>query len=393
LALGETDQLTPNEVADLKALLGHEAVIETKEGNRILLSKLIEQQRNNPFQRTGLELQVNDVDGTGRTVLYVISSLAGEDLLRLKTLHIAAVLARDIDGLNSFVPAALIAKGVSIGHISLQKILLLLPKAAEFVNQMAVVSGSSRVGLVLKGVSSALNGVVAVQNIGVKVGSLVGTKVSNVVAAINSNKYVKNGTVAGVLTFVAASAQITIGVIEYRHAEDEDLKHKIYVNTLSRTGATLAYALPYVGWAAAVLDLSHAYLGVPIETADIFRGVSWLGEAIAYKSMGLTHTKAALMDLESLLNLPRADVHLRLAAFCENTVESCENALVNIREEMQKNSLNQLVLLYVAHRTFAVKTNYQFGERMEDYIRSFQHNRRMMQKLESDIFNKLEDLN
>lgn len=392
LALGVTDKMNSADVDALREVLGRGAVVQGSDGTRILLSRLIEEQKNNPFQRTSMELQINQVDGTGRSVLYAISSVAGEDLMRLKTLHIAAVLARDFDKISAVAATPIVVKGVKLAHLSWQTLLKVLPKAAVYVSEYANTSAVGPMAKALKAAAGILKGAVWLQNLSIKAGELVGPKTVGLVSAIKNNKYVKNGTVAGVLTFVAAAVQLTIGVVEYRHADDEDVKKEIYVNTLSRTGATLSYALPVVGWGAAVLDLSHAFLGVPVETADLFKGVSVGTENVTYWFIGTNRTEVAYSELDSKLNLPRPVSYFKLRSFCENTVESCESALMALRDEMRDVAFSQMVLLYVAHRSFASDTNNRFGARIEDYIRGYQENRRAMRLHEQEIFTKLKTL-
>jgi hypothetical protein len=399
LALGSTDKLGGEDISQLRNLLGDKAVVESTNGTRILLSYLIDQQQNNPYQKTGMELQVNQVGGSGRSVLYVVSTVSGPDLMRLRTLNMAAVLARDVDRVGSLVAsssaAPWLAKGVQAGHISLQKVLAMLPKAANFVNQLAQASQTGAVAVSLKALAGTLKGAVALQNIGVKVAEVAGPRSAQLLRAVKNNKYVKNGTVAGVLIFATAAVQITVGVVEYRHAQDEDLKHEIYINTLARTGATLTYALPVVGWGAAALDLSHAFLGVPFETADLFRGFSRGVEAATYWFLGTSATEVEYTNLENTLGVPRHEVyfrrHIRFVG-CETSIDNCQQAIARLRGEMQDLALSQLTLLYVAHRTFAAKTNNKFGRRTEDYMRDYMQKRRLVREYETLVQDQIKEL-
>lgn len=393
LALGVMDSMNGSDFSNLRGLLGRRAVVQTPEGVRILLSYLMEKQESNPFQRTAMELQVNQVDGTGRSVLYVISTISGEDLMRLRTLNMAAVLARDFDKISTLVKhpslSPVVIRGMQLSHISFQKVMAALPKAAMLVNQMAHSSNNGVIAMSLKAIAGVLQGAVAVQNLGVKVTTEMTPRTAKLLAELKNNKYVKNGTVAGVLTFVVAATQITVGTIEYRNATDEDVKFEIYVDTLSRTAATMTYILPYVGWAAAALDLSHAFLGVPFETADLYKGYAWLWGETTLRLMGTSGTQLAYTELERKLILPRHDVYFKSKARCDNTRASCEAAIARIHAELQDTALSQLNLLYIAHRTFAAKTNNKFGRRMEDYARSFQQNRRIARDLENSLLQKM----
>jgi hypothetical protein len=257
---------------------------------------------------------------------------------------------------------------------------------------MARTANSGAIGAGLKSVAWALKGVVSLQNVGVKVTSVLSPKAAQLLAAAKNNKYVKNGTATGVLTLVVAATQITVGVIEYRATDDQDRKDEIYVDTLSRVGATATYMLPVVGWAAAALDLGHAFLGVPVETADLFKGYSWAVGATTLWFMGTSETEVKMVEIEAGLNIARHDVFFRRwEKRAGDTLESCQNALTGLRAETQSLALSELSFLYIAHRSFASKTNYEFGERMEQHFRSYLNNRKAAEETQKAIQKKLDD--
>lgn len=397
VALGQSDKPGTDDLMALKSLLGNNAVVEKDGETRIRLGYLIDKQRGSPFLKSGLELSLQDVKGSGRTVLYAISAVSGEEQMMIRTLQMAATIARDSDravkigsGLAASVPA--LGKLQSLGSLSLAKLLAALPAAAKAVNEMARTANSGAIGAGLKTVAWALRGVVSLQNVGVKVTSVLSPKAAQLLAAAKNNKYVKNGTATGVLTLVVAATQITVGVIEYRATDDQDRKDEIYVDTLSRVGATATYMLPVVGWAAAALDLGHAFLGVPVETADLFKGYSWAVGATTLWFMGTSETEVKMIEIEAGLNIARNDIFFRRwEKRAGDSLESCHNALTGLRAETQNLALSELTFLYVAHRSFASKTNYEFGERMEQHFRSYLNNRKAAQETQKAIQKKLDE--
>jgi hypothetical protein len=397
VALGQSDKPGNDDLMALKSLLGNNAIVEKAGETRIRLGYLIDKQRGNPYLKSGLELSLQDVKGSGRTILYAISAVSGEEQMMIRTLQMAATIARDADRavkIGSGVAAAIPALGKlqSLGSLSLAKLLAALPAAANAVNEMARPANSGAIGAGLKSVAWALKGVVSLQNVGVKVTSVLSPKATQLLTAAKNNKYVKNGTATGVLTLVVAASQITVGVIEYRASDDQDRKDEIYVDTLSRVGATASYMLPVVGWAAAALDLGHAFLGVPVETADLFKGYSWAVGATTLWFMGTSETEVKMVEIEVGLNIARHDVFFRRwEKRAGDTIESCHDALTGLRAETQSLALSELSFLYIAHRTFAAKTNYEFGERIEQHFRSYLNNRKAAEETQKAIQKKLDD--
>ncbi len=397
VALGQSDKPGNDDLMALKSLLGNKAIVEKDGETRIRLGYLIDKQRGNPFLKSGLELSLQDVKGSGRTILYAISAVSGEEQMMIRTLQMAATIARDADravkigsGVAASIPA--LGKLQSLGSLSLAKLLAALPTAAKAVNEMARTANSGAIGAGLKSVAWALKGVVSLQNVGVKVTSTLSPKATQLLAAAKNNKYVKNGTATGVLTLVVAATQITVGVIEYRASDDQDRKDEIYVDTLSRVGATATYLLPVVGWAAAALDLGHAFLGVPVETADLFKGYSWAVGATTLWFMGTSETEVKMVEIEAGLNIARHDVFFRRwEKRTGDTIESCHDALTGLRAETQSLALSELSFLYIAHRSFAAKTNYEFGERIEQHFRSYLNNRKAAEETQKAIQKKLDD--
>jgi hypothetical protein len=397
VALGQANGSARSDILALKEMLGTNAVIE-KDGETIVrLGYLIEKQKNNGHLKSGLELSLKDAQGTGRSILYAVSTLTGEEQMMLRTLQAAATIARDADrvqkiaqGVSTALPA--LAKLQTLGSVSLQSLLKALPAAAQAVNEMARVANSGVAAAGLRSIAAVLKGSVWIQNLGVKASATLGPQATKLLNTAKNSKYVKNGTATGVLTLAVAATQITVGVIEYRATEDEGRKNEIYVDTLSRVGATVSYMLPVVGWGAAALDLGHAFLGVPVETADIFRAYSWAVGESTYLMMGTNGTKVEMDNLGAGMNIPRNDIFFtRWGKPRDTSVLGLQNALTQLRAEVQGTALAQMTLIYIAHRSFASKANYNYGEILEGHFRSYLNNRKAALETEKKIQEKIAD--
>ncbi len=397
VALGQTDNSAADELLSLRSELGNRAVVKTDDEVRVRLSYLMDMQRNNPYAKNGIELSLKEVKGTGRSILYAISTVSGEEQLALRTLQMAATIARDADQIKVVgttlraYPA--IAKLQSLANISLSKLAAALPAAARAVNEMAIATNRGAIGASLRSLSWTLKGIVSIQNVGVKISQNLSPKALKLLAAAKNNKYVKNGSATGILTLAAAATQITIGVIEYRATDDTDEKFDIYIDTTARVAATATYMLPVVGWAAAALDLGHAFLGVPFETADVYKGYAWFVGEITLSFYGLSSVKVKMIEAEAALNLPRNNIFFeRYGKLRRNEVasyESTKKSLVNLRAELQQVALNEMSFLYIAHRTFASSTDYSFGERIETHHRSLISNLKMVASIETMLNERL----
>jgi|GEM_PF-6376246 len=398
VALGQSPNLGEEEIAALKDLLGNKAVFQKDGETRIRLGYLIEQQRNSPFSKSGLELSLQDVKGTGRSILFAVSAISGEEQMMLRTLQAAATIARDTDravkiGSTIASNMPLLAKLQTLGSLSLDKLLAALPAAATAVNEMARVANATPIGAGLKTIAWALRGVVSLQSLGVKVTNTLSPKAMKLISRVKNSKYVKNGTATGVLTLVVVATQITVGVIEYRASEEEERKEEIYVDTLSRVGASVSYLLPVVGWAAAALDLGHAFLGVPVETADLFKGVHSLTGTATLWFIGTSEAELQMDVIESKLNIPRHAVFFtHWPERVEATVESAHAALTGLRAEVQNLAFAEMTFIYVALRSFASEANYKYGERLESHHRSFLDNKKNAIKSDIMIKEKLRSL-
>jgi hypothetical protein len=375
LNLGESDDSMGQEDWEiLKELLGEENIIREADGVRIRLSSLMSQERDGA--QSGLELRLKQVKGTSRTVLYAITGVGGGDILWLRTLQAAVTIARDSAAIQAGLSGTAAGlRAASLAKVSLSAIFAALPKAAASINAVAAAAVGTRTGAMLKVLGWSLQRTVSLQNLAVKVGGRLSPHAAKVYRAVANNRYVQNGTVAGVLTFAVAAAQITVGVVQYRNAESADERHAIYVDTLARTGATLTYLLPVVGWGAAAVDVAHAFFGLPFETADVFRGWSWTVESATYWWLGTSRTEVELGSVEFELRVPRADVYLYRHSRWLKTKAEAEQAVVKLRAEFQETAINNLLLLYVAHRTFAQETDNVFGRKQEEYMRAFAKNR------------------
>jgi len=401
VALGVTEEGAKEELLSMKSVLGSKAVVQSGDETRIRLRYLMDQQYKNGQLKSGLELSLKDVKGSGRSILYAISTISGEDQLALKTLQIAATLARDADKMAAVSAAAvktypMLGKIGSLTQISLSKLVTVLPKAVQAVNRIAAATNSGVTGGALRSLAGILKGVVSVQNVGVSMATKLGPKASNLLAAVKSNKYVKNGTATGILSLVVATTQITVGVIEYRATDDEDEKFEIYIDTTSRVAATATYMLPYIGWAAAALDLSHAFLGVPFETADIYKGYAWLVGETTLWFMGLSSAKIKMIEMESAMNLPRHNVffarHAKVHDYMVVNVDTTNESLTKLNNELIDLTLGEMTFLYVSHRTFASDSNYSFRERIEEHFRSFNSNLKVIKTTREELETRLEGL-
>ncbi|MEO5668660.1 MAG: hypothetical protein ABIR96_11425 [Bdellovibrionota bacterium] len=399
VALGQTESPGVNDILSLKQILGANAVFERNGETRIRLSYLMDQQTGNSYMKSGLELSLQDVKGSGRSILYAISTVSGEEQMMLRTLQAAAAMARDMDhavaiGKQVATALPLIGKLQKLGSISLTSLLAALPAAAQGVNALVATANGGLIGTGLRTAAWALKGIVSLQSVGVKVTTKLSPKAMKILSAAKNNKYVKDGSVTGILTLAVAATQITVGVIEYRATDDEDRKSEIYVDTLARVGATASYMLPVVGWAAAALDLGHAFLGVPVETADLFKGYGRAVSATTYWFMGTSEADVKMTEIEAALNIPRNDIFFTQWGKQKNlSVEACNMSLTKLRSETQSLAIGELSFIYLAHRSFASGTNYSYGARLETHLRSYLNNKKAAndaaQKIQEDLKSQL----
>ncbi len=409
--LGDVPAESASEWDVLRDTLGADLVTRDKEGNvRIKMSGLVAQER--PGSEQGLDIRLQQVDGEDRQRLYVISSIAGPDLLRLRTFMALTTLFRDWD---AGVKVARTAAGV----ISQTQAYAFLAKTSKLVIDFSKigVSEASRVMMwiirivyytveSIPGIKAASlqqirellrTAALTISRGGVekftKLGKWVSPKVKQSFNWVKNQKHIKNGNAANALIILALAAETAIIAVEYKHAKDENQKYEILMDGGARVGATLTYALPVVGLGAAIVDLSHTFLGLPFETADAFRAYRHGVENLAYRHYaGMNKLEFDLLEQQQSLNLPRNAFYIEKFAKNVSTLEKARQNVIELDQQIQDISARYLVHLYLAHRRIAPKRENVFGRKQEDYMREFAGNLLSYSRTKAELVSLLSTL-
>ena len=202
---------------------------------------------------------------------------------------------------------------------------------------------------------------------------------------IKENPYLQNGSLMKGLVVLSAIAEITTAAIEYQYTETKREKLDLISETGARLAATGTYLIPIVGQVAAIVDFTDLIIDTGVETADIYRGV---GKIAAYGTLayyGYTPTTIELAQLENAYGIPRHNVKLALHGAWIEDLEDAQKRQIELFKEMENITLNNLIVLYRAHRTLDRGANTDFGEKIYEYSQQYDSNLEMMKKTEQTI--------
>jgi hypothetical protein len=406
--LGDVPANSASEWDVLRDSLGTDLVARDKEGNvRIKMSGLVSKTR--PGTEQGLEIRLSAVKGDDRQSLYVISSIAGPDLLRLRTFMALATMFRDWDR------GVVLAK-TAAGVISQTQAYAYLAKMSKLVIDFSKIGAREASRVMMWVIRIAYYTIESLP--GMKAASLVqirellrtaaltisrggvekftkffqwmSPRVQKTFNWVKNQKYIKDGSAAKGLIFMALAAETFIVAVEYKHAKDPDQKYEVWMDGGARIGATLTYALPVVGLGAALVDLSHSFLKLPFETADAFRAYRHGVENMAYNHYsGMNKMEFDLNELQLSLNLPRHNAYIERYSKNVQSVSSARQRIVELDQQIQDISARYLIHLYMAHRKIAPGRENTFGQKHEDYMREYAGNLLAYNRTKAELVNYL----
>ncbi len=369
-SLGEVDMPKQLELEELNDNLGEQIFNGDTMGKvSIDLTKLYQLNRNGSY--SNLKLEFREQAKSGKGTLFVISSLSGEDLMFNRVLQHAASLAQNSEVVANTKAADVAVKAVNtipkfFAHMgeAVSKTIK-YGQEADKLGKMGTIWNGSKMALV-QGLKVANAPKVAFTKIA---SSPTMQKILDKTVRTN---FVKSGKLFHSLVALGLIAEITTGIIEYNNAETAEEKKDAREEALARTGAQLVYLVPYVGAAAMTVDFLHYTMGLPIETADVFRGAGYLGESIGLWMAGYNHTTYRLLELELEYEVPRHEVYIVKHAYNLESVADAVEAKQSVLNSVQDAALKNLVVIYRAHRSFGEKQNYDFGQRLAEYREHFQ---------------------
>ncbi|MCK5883635.1 MAG: hypothetical protein KAG61_08105, partial [Bacteriovoracaceae bacterium] len=375
-SLGETEMPKRLELEELNDNLDEKIVTgDTMSKVSIDLTKLYKLNRNGSYSSLSLEFRPT-IGRAGRATLFVISSIAGEDLMFNRVLQHAASLAQ---------------KSEVVGNAKATGVVL---KAVDTVPQFFAYMGEVLARTIKHGKDIDKLGKIGTVWNGSKMALVQGLKIANapkiayaklaespvmqtILDKTVRTKFVKSGKLFNSLIAIGLIAEVTTGIIEMNNAKEKDGTcgddcGDARDEMLSRAGAQLVYLVPYVGAAAMTVDFLHYAMGLPIETADVFRGARYLGGSIGLWLAGYNQTTYKLLELEHEYKVPRHEVNVVKHAYYLESVSDAVEAKQKVMNEIQDAALKNLVVLYRAHRSFGQKQNYDFGKRIADYREHFE---------------------
>lgn len=381
--LGDTAEITEEEVKAYKDQLGEGIVDSSDDELSINLSKLYQLDR--PGSISNLSLQVKKQKDEGdRTSLSVISSVSGEDLMFIRLMQVVAVGLKDGREMRT-------SKAGVFTISVIDKIFDTLASWSSSIRGSQPAS-ASLAGKAINALRALGGGIFKIpQKVFDSIASLGQSKIGKkVLDKINSNKTIQNGNLMKGLVALGVIAEVTTAAIEYQYIETRKERLDHISETSTRVAATMTYLVPVVGQVAAVVDLSHMVMGTGLETADFYRGIVTLSKYATLAYYGESPTTIALSKLEVFYNLPRNNVYLeRHGGWIENK-EDAEARQVDLFLEMEEITRNNLILLYRAHRSLDRGANNDFGERIYVYSNQYESNLEMMHQTEQEILKELE---
>lgn len=364
-SLGEVEMPKQMELDEINDNLGDNIIKGDAQNIQIDLSKLFAAERAGTY--SAMKLEYRSMPGkAGRATLFVISSVSGEDLMFNRVLQHAATLAKNADAIAASKAAEAGSKVVNtvpkfLVHLgeALQKTVR-YGKEADTLGAYAGAWNSSKKALVW-GLTKAEAPRLAISKMVQSPG------VQKVMDYTVRTKFVQNGHLFHSLVALGVLMEVTTGIIEMNNAETVEDRRHARNEMLARTGAQLLYLVPYVGVAAMTVDFLHFAMGLPVETADVFRGAEYLGESIGLWMAGYNHTTFRLAELELKYKVPLHEVYIWEHAFNLKSISDAVEGKQMIYNQIQQTSLNNLSVIYLAHRSTKDRSNYDFGKRLAEY--------------------------
>lgn len=369
-SLGEVDMPKRLELEEINENLGENIVQGEGQNIQINLSKLFEMNREGTY--SSLKLEYRSMPGKlGRATLFVISSVSGEDLMFNRVLQHAASLAQNADMIASSKAAEVAGGAVNtipkfLSHLGeALKNTVKYGKDAESLGNYAGVWNSAKKTLVW-GLGKAEAPKAAITKL------VQSPMLQKVLDNSVRTKFVQSGALFNSLIAIGVIIEVTTGIIEMNKAETQDEKNHARNEMLARTGGQLLYLLPYVGVAAMGVDFLHYTMGLPVESADLFRGAGYFGESLGLWMAGYNHTTFRLAELELKYDVPRHEVYIWKYAYNLNSISDAVNGRQMIYNQIQDVAFKNLSVIYLAHRSTKDKSNYDFGQRLAEYKEHFE---------------------
>ncbi len=376
--LGETQEVSPQEQAAYLSSFGEDIFKADDLGVSFDLTKLFGLERKGTISNLELNLKKSKSD-PARTSLSLVSSVSGEDLMFLRYLQVATV------GLKE-APVLLKTKAAQKTIHVLDKIFDTIATWSLAVAGPKATSPGVFNGIV-HGIRVAGGWLVKIPKTAYDtIGKVANSKAGQAIGkTIKENPYLQNGSLMKGLVVLGAIAEITTAAIEYQYTETKREKLDLISETGARVAATGTYLIPIVGQVAAIVDFTDLIIDTGVETADIYRGV---GKIAAYGTLayyGYTPTTIELAKLENAYGIPRHNVKLALHGAWIEDLEDAQKRQIELFKEMENITLNNLIVLYRAHRTLDRGANTDFGEKIYEYSQQYDSNLEMMKKTEQTI--------
>lgn len=382
--LGDTDGLSEVELAQYKKVLGEGILKVNDEDISIDLTKLYSLNRVGTTSNLKLQMEKEKTEA-GRVGLSIVSGIAGEDLMFLRYLQVTSIALRDTHRILRTDPAL---KTINF----LDKVFDSFAALSETVRgtramQVTTVGSLSQtirgfLATFVKLPSKVYDGVSVISK------SKAGQALSS---AIRNNKYIQNGKLLKGLVGLSIMAELTAATIEYQYIEKKQDKYALISETGARVGASASYLVPVLGQVTAAIDLADLVFDTGFETADVLRGV---GKVAAYGTLayyGYTPTTLKLSSIENAYKVPRHNVHLELHGAWIDSKDDAQLRQVQLIKEMETITLNNLIVLYRAHRSLDRGANTDFGERIYVYSRGYDSNIKVMKNTQKIISDKIRE--
>ncbi|MAX65932.1 MAG: hypothetical protein QF441_13020 [Bacteriovoracaceae bacterium] len=376
--LGETQDISPQEQAAYLSSFGEDIFKADDLGVSFDLTKLFGLERKGTISNLELNLKKSKSD-PARTSLSIVSSVSGEDLMFLRYLQVATVGIKE-------APVLLKTKAAQKTIHVLDKIFDTIATWSMAVSGPKATSPGVFNGIV-HGIRVAGGWIVKIPKTAYDtIGKVANSKAGQAIGkTIKENPYLQNGSLMKGLVVLSAIAEITTAAIEYQYTETKREKLDLISETGARLAATGTYLIPIVGQVAAIVDFTDLIIDTGVETADIYRGV---GKIAAYGTLayyGYTPTTIELAQLENAYGIPRHNVKLALHGAWIEDLEDAQKRQIELFKEMENITLNNLIVLYRAHRTLDRGANTDFGEKIYEYSQQYDSNLEMMKKTEQTI--------
>jgi hypothetical protein len=376
--LGETQDISPQEQAAYLSSFGEDIFKADDLGVSFDLTKLFGLERKGTISNLELNLKKSKSD-PARTSLSIVSSVSGEDLMFLRYLQVATVGIKE-------APVLLKTNAAQKTIHVLDKIFDTIATWSMAVSGPKATSPGVFNGIV-HGIRVAGGWIVKIPKTAYDtIGKVANSKAGQAIGkTIKENPYLQNGSLMKGLVVLSAIAEITTAAIEYQYTETKREKLDLISETGARLAATGTYLIPIVGQVAAIVDFTDLIIDTGVETADIYRGV---GKIAAYGTLayyGYTPTTIELAQLENAYGIPRHNVKLALHGAWIEDLEDAQKRQIELFKEMENITLNNLIVLYRAHRTLDRGANTDFGEKIYEYSQQYDSNLEMMKKTEQTI--------